>query len=771
MGIENTRIESAMDDPSRFGGKAAASEAENEKPANPLDSPEKLKLLNKLRDWETQERERQAANRYQMALDEDYYDSMQWTEEEAQELMDRGQAPLVFNEIAPTIDWLSGTERRMRIDNKVLARRKEPRAEQDAENKTSLLKYLSDINNTPYVRSDAFKMSIIAGLAWIEVGIKGDPTEEPLYERVENWRNCLYDSNSVERDYSDGRYFFRHRWLDDDVASVYFHERKSLIEQSVQNGTSLVDPDDDEIWYMGARVTEPGHDYAGARTGKYRQYDGGVYSWSRRSRVKLTECWYKAPVLKRKFMSGAFENEVFDSNNPEHVQALQGGYSVYDKIEMEIRCAIYCNAGLLWEGKSPYNHGKIPFIPVWCYRRKRDNAPYGKVRSLRDPQDDLNKRHSKALFILSTKQVTMDNDALEFEGAMTIDELQEEVARPDSFIVKKKGSTLEIDRDIQLAEEHLMMMDRDVMHIRNTGGANSENLGRTTNVTSGVALQERKEAGTVQNTEIFDNLRLVDKLLGEMKISNIEQFYTDEKIIRIAGERGAVKYIHLNKPDGQGGYLNDIAEFHADYVVSEQEYRASLLQAMFESLFDILGRIAQVAPQAALNLLDVVIDIAPGIPSKQEVVNRIRQINGQRDPGKEQTPEELQAEQDAKQLQAEQQRIALETLQENLNKLKAENTKIKSDSIEKIVKSMFAALQAGQVVAAVPGSAQVADELLKGAGFESNVATNSIDAVNTAADAFASSDQIPVLNNGMPPTGMAGANAGINTVENDSVRL
>jgi hypothetical protein len=41
---------------------------------NKLDNAKNKTLLSKLRDWYEQEEQRQAHNRYQMALDEDYYD-------------------------------------------------------------------------------------------------------------------------------------------------------------------------------------------------------------------------------------------------------------------------------------------------------------------------------------------------------------------------------------------------------------------------------------------------------------------------------------------------------------------------------------------------------------------------------------------------------------------------------------------------------------------------------------------------------------------------
>lgn len=766
QGFSNSRASSPFDDPNRMGGTAEL-ENEEEQPAHALDSHQNQERLAKLRDWYEQEWQRQAANRYQMALDEDYYDSMQWTEEDAQELLERGQAPLVFNEIKPTIDWMLGTERRTRIDHKVLARKKDKPASQNAESKSSLMKYLSDVNKTPYHRSTAFADAVKAGVGWIETGVRGDPTDELSFTRRENWRNIIYDSNSVERDGSDMRYLFRMRYLDSDIAEAYFPDRSDVIRESVQSGNSLIH-DDEDFYYMGARVTQPGHDYQAGSVGKYTPYDSTVYAWSRRDRVKMIECWYRVPVLKRKFAGGELEGEVYDSQNPDHVEALKGQYSLYDKLEMEVRCAIFCDGGLVFDGKSPYNHGRIPFVPIWCYRRARDNAPYGAIRNLRDPQDDLNKRASKALFILSSNRVQGEKGAVD-----DWEELRREVARPDSVIITNPGKKLEISRDIALADEHLKLMERDVQHIRNSGGVNNENLGRTTNVTSGVALQERKDAGSVTTTEPFDNLRFAVQLIGEMELANIEQFYTDEKVVRILGERGGAKFIELNKRDPKTGkILNDITAFQSDFVVSEQDYRSSLRQAMFESLFDIIGRLAQMNPQVALNLLDLVIEMAD-LPNKDELVARIRKLNGQKDPDAELTPEEQAAAKQAEESQAAmasaQQQIALQTMQKQLSKLVAETEKLDAQAMREKITAMYSALQAAGVVSTIPGAAAVADEILHGAGYVDAATKHNAEMIAQAADAQQQNpgQQVPALDQADAPAAAAGVMNGIETPQID----
>ena len=754
-GIENVRTSSAFDDQTRFGGVAEKTDIPKEKAPNRLDSEEMQKRHRQLKTWLDQELQRQGANRYQMALDEDYYDSLQWDEYDAQVLMERGQAPLVFNEIKPTIDWVIGTERRMRIDHKVLPRRKE--GNEDAQVKSELLKYLSDTNKTVFHRSRAFDDAIKAGIGWLETGIRGDETQEMLYTRYEDWRKVIYDSNGSELDTSDWRYVFRWKWLDEDIASAYFPERSHLLNQP---GTMDKQPlqEQDDLWYLGSRVTQPGSDYASV--GKYTPYTAAPFSMNKRPRVKLYEAWYRTPILKRRFANGDLRGVVYDSTNKEHQAMLKGEYSLYDKLEMQIRCAVFCDAGLLWEGESPYNHGRFPLQPIWCYRRKRDNAPYGMIRALRDPQDDLNKRASKALWILSSNRVVMDDDAVD-----DIEALREEVARADSIVSKKRGTELTIDRDVQVADAHLNMMDRNIQHIRNVGGVTGENLGRPTNATSGVAIQNRQEQGSVVTTEPFDNLRFSTQIIGEMELANIEQFYTEPKMVRLVGDRGHATFKEINQIQNDGSLLNDITKEQADFVVSEQDYRSTLRQAMFESMFNVLGQIGQTSPQAALNLLDLCVEMAD-LPNRDEWVTRLRKMNGQSDPDKEPTPEEIEAQKQQAELANVNQEIALETAKTQLAELISKKDNLDAQSLMKRVESIYAAIQAAAALATNPGAASIADRIMKDSGFHSQAVQEDANLIQQASQNIGV--QPPPIE---MPTGLRGVQQGIHTVANDGAQV
>ena len=93
--------------------------------ANELDSPESIAVHRRVLSMYQRELDRQQINRMEMATDEDFYDAIQWDEQDAATLKERGQQPIVYNVINTSVNWVIGSEKRGRVDFKVLPRRKE----------------------------------------------------------------------------------------------------------------------------------------------------------------------------------------------------------------------------------------------------------------------------------------------------------------------------------------------------------------------------------------------------------------------------------------------------------------------------------------------------------------------------------------------------------------------------------------------------------------------------------------------------------------------
>lgn len=618
-----------------------------------LDNPESKKLLNKIKQWWHETRQAHSENRMEQAIDTGFYDGEQWRHEDAETVRERGQHPAVHNKTAQHINWLLGTERRTRVDYKI-----HPRGDDDVESavtKTQLLKYVSDVNKTQFVRSRAWGDCMKAGVGWIETGIRSDPTEEPLFDRFEHWRNMWWDHLAKETDLRDARYMFRSKWLDTDILQAMIPDRKTAIERASRSDNfQNQDADDDEpTGFTPLFRDSNGNAFLGHGRS---QFDTSFTIGNRRKRNRVIECWYQMPAKATLFKGTRFpgigddiqskfnelDGQVFNGQDEQMASMVEMGLATtYDAIQTQIHVAMFTGDFLLMNQKSPYNHNRYPFIPIWCFRRDRDGMPYSPIRNMRDAQEDLNKRKSKALFIMSTNQIIAEEDAFD-----DWDEAIAEAARPDGVIKHRRGAQFEINRELALAAEHITLMQLDMDFLADTSGVTEENLGEINNVSSGTAINLRQVQGSVVTALLFDNLRESIQLQGEIELSLVEQFYAEPKKIRIVNDRGRAEFTDVNTmgfdENGMPKIHNPITESAADFVVDTQDFRESMRIAMFDQLMEMTTRLD---PEVTMQILDLVVELSD-VEGKDEIVRRIRRINGQTDPD-DPNRDEIEAENDA----------------------------------------------------------------------------------------------------------------------------
>ena len=579
---------------------------------SPLDSERVLDLHDKLISHYLRELDRQASWRARMELDEAFYDSDQWDPESKMLLEERGQEPLVMNVIAQSINWIIGSQRRARTDFKILPRKKE--AARAAQRKGELLKYLADTSKSVFSFSDAFEEMVKAGMSFMEAGVQDDTEGEPIYDRYESWRNIVWDSTARERDLSDARYMFRTKWVDLDTAVALFPKRRAQLELSATSS-----------YEFGGSVDRFGDD--AMDSAEYDGIDQGYSSIEHpnftRERVRLIEAWFRIPEETQVMAGGEFAGEIYDPNSPGHALQIEAGEAeVRPRLTYRIYVMVMTTKFALWFSESPYRHNRYPFTPMWCYRKAATGEPYGVVRNMVDAQKDINKRFSKALAILSSNKVVMDEGAVD-----DIDAFEDEVSRPNAIIVKRQGKELRLDADRDLAPAHLNVMQMSIQMIQTLSGVTDEAMGKTTNAVSGRAIMARQEQGAVSTAKPFDALRACKQYHGEKLLSLTEQFMVEEKQFRITNSRGQPDYVMIN----DGMPENDITRTKADFIISEDDWNASLRQAQVVELMELMTQLAPVAPQVVMVLLDLVVE-AMDVPSREEIVKRIRNITGMEDP-------------------------------------------------------------------------------------------------------------------------------------------
>lgn len=663
----------------------------------PADSKAVQKRHQRRKDWFFAEATRQASNRALSAKCEAFYDGQQWSHEDAEAVKARGQNPVVYNEIKPTIDWLIGTERRTRVDYYVVAEDEGEEASDDARLKTKLLKYLDDTNRARFERSHAAEDSFKAGIGWIEVGLRGDKSGPPVYIGAESWRYILWDSQSSKRDISDCRYVFRIKVVDFDVAQALFPDKEWELRESIQTG------DDATVfqeWLGGTGLLTGLDDFTGtAHDGHDYLTTKPVDLFNARERVMLIECWERMP---------------FRNSEP-------GPHGIADPVTWKVMCSIMTENHTLIESWSPFRHDRYPFIPVWGYRNRRTGLPYSPILPLIGPQEALNHRMSRSLYEAASNQIKIEEDAVNAE-VMDFEEVRRELDSPDGMAIFARGALaagkVQERPNQQEARFQLELASRDTMTIRQMSGVTGENRGLETNSISGKAVLAKQDQGSLVTMELFDNLAFARQMEGEMILSLAEQFITQPMTVRFGGDGGRYEYARINDLQPDGSYLNDITERRAHFVIGEQAWKQTVAEASFETLMNVLGQLASSAPQIVINLLDVVFDMHPNLPRKQTILDRIRQVNGQSSSDGKLTPEQEAQKQQQAQVAQAQFEAQMAKLQADIREAQAKGEKLEAESVSKRLEALYTAAQSAQVLVAAPSISPVADELLKSVGFK-----------------------------------------------------
>ena len=668
----------------------------------------KEQLLARLVALYDREIDRQAYSRTERAKDADFFDGHQHTSGEIALYEARGQEPRVFNDIKPAILWILGNERRNRNDWDV-----KPRGAEDVDaaiHKSKLIKYIDDINNAKFERSNAFADAVKTGEGWTEPCVENDDFGDlQIVFRHVGWRQILADSTSVRPDLKDANHLFRTRVLHIDAAKQLFPDAVDELEGESQDVHILIDEDRSSLYGYEQREQHGTTLNTGVLT-----FDGVRYANDQRG-VRVIECWYRryeqVEILRSDIAQ--FDRITFDQADPAQVDMVATGQATVIKVKRkQMYVGIFTRYSMLWHSKTPYDHNTFPYVRRVVFVDDRTGCPYGLIRDLRDPQTDLNHRRNQALYNISTKRVVMDKGAVD-----DLRNLQEEVARPDSIIEKKVGADFQILENTGLASGHLELAVQDSAYIRQISGVTGENQGLPTNATSGIAIQARAEQGSVITTLPFDNNRLAHQLEGEIILSLIEQFMDRPMQIRITGEDGKDEFLTFNQSPE-----TNITRTKADFVIGEKEWRVTMRQAASDQFMQLASNLAKFNPAMAMACVDVAVDLSD-LPNKKDMLSKFRAASGIPDPN---DPEQQQAAQQAKAqadaLQQQQQQLMMQQLAAKIEQLQAQTTKIMSDAEQAKIGAIIAKTQAmGQVMqtAAVieqnPNLTQTADDLMANA--------------------------------------------------------
>jgi hypothetical protein len=509
---------------------------------------------------------------------------------------------------------------------------------------------------------------------------------------AEDWRNMVHDSRALSRDGDDARFVFRSKVVDLDVAIALFPKKKEQLERVAQRGTG------ERMLGMWSGASNMIVGDAVATSEGTADVFAGSDLFSTRDRVMLLEAWTREPVTRK----------------DKHV----GG--IVDPVSWTIHCTILTSEDILVESESPFDHGRFPFVPVWCYRSMETGLPYSPVRDLVDIQDSLNARIMRTHHLAHSNQLHIEKSAVD-NAAMNLSQIERELKDPNGIAVFADGALAgnrvreaKHNGDVQ---QLMAMAQVDMDSMSRLSGVTPENREQTTNGASGKAILAKADQGSLLTTEVFDNLLRARWLEGTLTLSLVEQYMLEPRSVPVSASSGARKFKQLNQWDGQR-FVNDLGGPKAEFIVGEQQWKQSNSMAAFDSLMGVLGQLAGPSPEVVVALLDVVFEMNPNLPLKDKVLKRIRSVTGQQDEDAEVTPEQQAAMQQQQEMQRAQAKAQMDMLLAQVREAQAKGEKLDAETVTKKLEGLYMSAQAAQVLAMAPQITPVADELLKSVGFK-----------------------------------------------------
>jgi hypothetical protein len=570
----------------------------------------------------------------------DYYDGNQLSPETAEKLESRGQPPLIDNLIKPTIDTVLGMEAKTRTDWRV--RPEDEMVSDDLAEALSLkLKQAETESRADRACSDAYAAELKAGIGWVEVARESDPFKFPYRCKYVHRREIAWDWRAESYNLDDARYLVRRRWLDVENAIAMMPQYASLFRNTV-NAWSGFNPllDQDTKLIQSFELERDTR----LSTTDWRDVN--------RQRVCLYEIWYRKWV--RGYVMTLPNGRVVevDFENRRHTAAIVAGIvKIKQATFQKVRLAWYCGPHFLYDVPSPYKHNHFPYVPFFGYREDLTQVPYGLIRSMISPQDEVNARKSKMLWQLNSRRVVTDEDAVKDHTVAA-----REVARADSYVIlnkdRKPTSQFKVEQGGELAAQQFQAMQEAKQTIAEASGVHKPMLGQAGSGTSGLAINSLFEAGTNSLAEINDNYRYARRMVGELLFSLMQDDLTVPNLEVQLGEGSRKRVIVLNKvvvdpATGQQGIENDVAKVRAKVVLDDIPSSPTFRMQQLQMLTEITKALP---PQAQGLIIDFYIS-ATDLPNKERVADRLRRgLNLPDD-----TPEAQQAQQQAAKQQLEQQ--------------------------------------------------------------------------------------------------------------------
>jgi len=278
---------------------------------------------------------------------------------------------------------------------------------------------------------------------------------------------------------------------------------------------------------------------------------------------------------------------------------------------------------------------------------------------------------------------------------------------PSSVIEMKNFNVM----PFELNAQQFQLMQESRAALERVSGVSTAFMGQKGTATSGVQEQTQLEQSQVTLGDMMDHFQDARAMVGELLLALIiEDLGTKPHTIVIEGDTlNPPRTVQLNIAEvdpltGTTYMSNDVQRARLKVALEDvpttSSFRAQQQTALSEAIKSLPPDVQKVAMPFLIDLMD--------LPRKREVVQAIKEAQGQADPEaiKEQAKQELMHDLKSRELD----------IKEQLTQ--AQIKQLMAQAVQTGVQAAFSAMQGGAQVAQMPMIAPIADAIMQGAGYQ-----------------------------------------------------
>jgi hypothetical protein len=465
--------------------------------------------------------------------DSRYYHGHQWPDLDKMRMEQLRRPALVFNEIGDKIDAISGLERLNRQDVHAVSRAVDSDMLHDAAGDlaSETVGCVLDMCDGELEDSRAIKDCAVTGMGWVEVltSYDDDPDGRVVVRRLPN-KEMGWDTKAIQDNIEDAKFRYRKR----DFSRPDFKKRFPGMIDKVDGAIIYYEEQDvnryEEVTPYYSRANEQANPQVGQRTERANsipviqfQYRDMIPIW----RIADPQDPQKLQTLtEEQWDALKVKNDLAGQPMPKAVRQLKPVYK---------QC--YCSLGVILEDEVVLPAG----WSLLCITGQYDEVKktwYGIVRSLKDPQNTMN----KAISSLVAQYITNAKGGVIFKTGTFADVnmAKDQWARVDGWIEANSDANLATDilprQPQNISQVPPMLFQEAKTSMSRISGVSDDMLGISTGDATGPSIQGRVQGGLMILGWFWDNISRFRKQQFRTVLEFVREYWSYGQLVRVGGD-------------------------------------------------------------------------------------------------------------------------------------------------------------------------------------------------------------------------------------------